>query len=112
MEREKQDKTKKKDDKQPQQQIVSSSHLNQSDTVQTIELSKINEAELSVDPKINSFANIAVDPIRQLCLAADKQVNEVYLHLEAFQTNHCFRNKSILCLLRLYAHILMVKLLH
>lgn len=77
VEREKREKekTKKKEDKQPQQQVVSSSHHNhQVDAVEVIELSKINEAELSVDPKINSFANIAVDPIRQLCLAADKQV--------------------------------------
>ena len=77
MEREKRDKTKKKEDKQPQQQqqqVVSSSHHHQVDVVEVIEMSKINEAELSVDPKINSFANIAVDPIRQLCLAADKQV--------------------------------------
>lgn len=74
MEREKRDKTKKKEDKQPQQPVVSSSHHKRVDQVEVIELSKINEAELSVDPKINSFANIAVDPIRQLCLAADKQV--------------------------------------
>ena len=44
------------------------------EAVQTIEIKEINDAELYVDPKINAFANIAVDPIRQLCLAADKQV--------------------------------------
>lgn len=42
--------------------------------VQTIDLKEINSAELFVDPKISNFANITVDPIRQLCLAADKQV--------------------------------------
>ena len=56
--------------------VVSSSHLSSPvETVQTIDIKEINDAELYVDPKINAFANIAVDPIRQLCLAADKQVS-------------------------------------
>lgn len=31
-----------------------------------------------MDPKINNFANVTVDPIRQICLAADKQVGSFY----------------------------------
>lgn len=37
-------------------------------------MNTINSAELFVDPKIAEFANVEFDPIRQLCLAADKQV--------------------------------------
>ncbi|XP_066927582.1 retinoic acid receptor RXR-alpha-B-like [Clytia hemisphaerica] len=71
--REKMEKTRKKEDKI--QQVVSSSHSSSPmEAVQTIEIKEINDAELYVDPKINAFANIAVDPIRQLCLAADKQL--------------------------------------
>jgi len=40
----------------------------------SIDLSVIAAAELFVDPKIEEFANVKFDPIRQLCLAADKQL--------------------------------------
>ena len=44
-----------------------------------IDMNTINSAELFVDPKIAEFANVEFDPIRQLCLAADKQVRR-YLY--------------------------------
>lgn len=77
--REKKEKQEKR--KQEKQQKESSfaevsSSLAGDSQVQTIDLKEINSAELLVDPKISNFANITVDPIRQLCLAADKQVRD------------------------------------
>lgn len=40
----------------------------------TVDLQCISNAELFVDPKISNFVDVSIDPIRQLCLAADKQL--------------------------------------
>jgi len=77
VEREKRDKQTKKKDKSVAHEGAASASVSSSQTdsrVQVIDLETINSAELYVDPKINAFANISIDPIRQLCLAADKQV--------------------------------------
>lgn len=42
-----------------------------------VDMKLISEAELFVDPKIDTFANINVDPIRQIGLAADKQLTSL-----------------------------------
>ena len=44
----------------------------------TVDLSCVVAAENKVDPKIQEFASVSVDPIRQVCLAADKQVTKIY----------------------------------
>ena len=40
-----------------------------------IPIDSIVSAESMVDPAIQMFANTSVDPIRHVCLAADKQVS-------------------------------------
>ena len=78
MEREKRNKQTKKKEKSVILEGAAASSVSSSSQsdfrVQVIDLQTINSAELYVDPKINAFANISIDPIRQLCLAADKQV--------------------------------------
>lgn len=54
---------------------VSSSLLEPSPNV--VDISVISNAEIFVDPKIDAFANVNIDPIRQIGLAADKQVSLV-----------------------------------
>ena len=40
----------------------------------TVPLESIVSAELLVEPDIQTFANAVTDPIRHVCMAADKQV--------------------------------------
>lgn len=58
-----------------------------------IPIDSIVSAESMVDPAIQMFANTSVDPIRHVCLAADKQVNFL-IHIMHSQTNFktiCFK---------------------
>ena len=41
-----------------------------------VDISLLVAAEDFVDPKIEKFANVDMDPIRHICLAADKQVSK------------------------------------
>lgn len=54
----------------------------------TVDLQCISNAELFVDPKISNFVDVSIDPIRQLCLAADKQVFVIFI--VAFVPHCCF----------------------